>query len=67
MARSPRLPLPLLAGVALSLAAPAVGAAEAPYPPAATVKEVQLQVLSCGRENTTASCRTARSLADPQL
>lgn len=57
----------LLANGAVALAPAAAGAAEAPYPPATTFKEVQLKVLTCGRENSAASCSQARSLADPLL
>jgi len=60
---------PALAG--LGLVAPALvlapALAEPPYPPATTFREVQLQTLSCSRENTAASCRQARALADPLL
>lgn len=51
----------------LPLAPAAARAAETPYPPATTFKEVQLQVLSCSRENTAPTCRKARELADPLL
>ena len=57
----------LLAHGAVVLAPSTAGAAEAPYPPATTFKEVQLKVVTCGRENNAASCGQARSLADPLL
>jgi hypothetical protein len=59
--------LSLAAGLTTSLAAGPAGAAEAPYPPATTFKEVQLTAFSCGRDNTPADCDKARRLADPLL
>jgi hypothetical protein len=52
-----------MAGLA---AGPAL-AAEAPYPPATTFREVQLTAFSCGRDNTRTDCEKARRLADPLL
>ena len=42
-------------------------AAEQPYPPASTFREVQLTTFSCSRENSSSSCEQARRLADPLL
>jgi hypothetical protein len=42
-------------------------AAEAPYPPATTFKEIQVRTLDCGRENSASSCGQARRLADPLM
>jgi len=42
-------------------------AADAPYPPAATFREVQLTTFSCGRDNSADTCGKARRLADPLL
>ncbi len=63
------LSLGLSAGLTLStsLAAGPAWAAEAPYPPATTFREVQLTAFSCGRDNTQADCDKARRLADPLL
>lgn len=42
-------------------------AAEAPFPPASTFRAIQLETLTCGRDNTSSSCEKARRLADPLL
>ena len=57
----------LTAGLASGLAPTPAFAAEAPYPPATTFREVQLTAFSCGRDNTQADCDKARRLADPLL
>ena len=57
----------LTAALTTSLAAGRAWAAEAPYPPATTFREVQLTTFSCGRDNTQADCDKARRLADPLL
>ena len=57
----------LTAALATSLSAGRAWAAEAPYPPATTFREVQLTAFSCGRDNTQADCDKARRLADPLL
>ncbi|MCX5956636.1 MAG: hypothetical protein NTW51_09580 [Cyanobacteria bacterium] len=59
--------LTLATGLTTSLAAGPAWAAEAPYPPATTFREVQLTAFSCGRDNTQADCDKARRLADPLL
>jgi hypothetical protein len=56
-----------LPAVLALLPAPALRAAEAPYPPETSFREVQLRTLTCGRDNTAASCDQARRLADPLL
>jgi hypothetical protein len=63
------LSLGLTAGLTLAtgLAAGRAWAAEAPYPPATTFREVQLTTFSCGRDNTPSDCDKARRLADPLL
>ena len=62
----PLVALGLPAGLALLLAAPA-RSNELPYPPASTFRQIQLDTLSCGRENTPSSCNQARKQADPLL
>ena len=57
----------LTAALATGLAAGRAWAAEAPYPPATTFREVQLTTFSCGRDNTPSDCDKARRLADPLL
>lgn len=57
----------LTAALTTGLAAGRAWAAEAPYPPATTFREVQLTTFSCGRDNTQADCDKARRLADPLL
>jgi hypothetical protein len=57
----------LTAALASGLAPSPAFAAEAPYPPATTFREVQLTTFSCGRDNTQADCEKARRLADPLL
>jgi hypothetical protein len=57
----------LTAVLASGLAPSPTFAAEAPYPPATTFREVQLTTFSCGRDNTQADCDKARRLADPLL
>jgi hypothetical protein len=57
----------LATGLTAGLAAGPGWAAEAPYPPATTFREVQLTAFSCGRDNTQADCDKARRLADPLL
>lgn len=37
------------------------------YPPQDTFRQLQLNTLACGRDNTTASCDLARRQADPLL
>ena len=59
--------LTLVTGLSAGLAAAPAFAAEAPYPPATTFREVQLTTFSCGRDNTQADCDKARRLADPLL
>jgi hypothetical protein len=59
--------LTLVTGLSAGLAAAPAFAAEAPYPPATTFREVQLTAFSCGRDNTQADCDKARRLADPLL
>lgn len=58
----------LLQGVGLGLG---VGAARAepyvPFPSQEALRQVQLAALACGRENTAATCKQARKLADPLL
>jgi hypothetical protein len=63
------LSLGLTAGFTLAsgLAPSPAFAAEAPYPPATTFREVQLTTFSCGRDNTPSDCDKARRLADPLL
>ncbi len=57
----------LTAALASGLAPGPAFAAEAPYPPATTFREVQLTTFSCGRDNTPSDCDKARRLADPLL
>ena len=57
----------LTAALTTSLAAGRAWAAEAPYPPATTFREVQLTAFTCGRDNIQADCDKARRLADPLL
>jgi hypothetical protein len=57
----------LATGLASGLAPSPAFAAEAPYPPATTFREVQLTTFSCGRDNTPSDCDKARRLADPLL
>ena len=57
----------LTAALASGLVPGPAFAAEAPYPPATTFREVQLTTFSCGRDNTQADCDKARRLADPLL
>jgi len=57
----------LTAALASGLAPSPAFAAEAPYPPATTFREVQLTAFSCGRDNTRTDCEKARRLADPLL
>lgn len=57
----------LLLPAALLLPAGGARAEEVAYPPASTFRTIQLETLSCGRENTSSSCQKARSLADPLL
>ena len=57
----------LAAALASGLAPSQAFAAEAPYPPATTFREVQLTAFSCGRDNTRTDCEKARRLADPLL
>jgi len=59
--------LTLATGLTTSLTAGPARAAEAPYPPATTFREVQLTAFSCGRDNAQADCDKARRLADPLL
>jgi hypothetical protein len=59
--------LTLFTSLTASLAAGPAWAAESPYPPATTFREVQLTTFSCGRDNTQADCDKARRLADPLL
>ena len=67
------LSLGLTAGLTLAtslttgLAAGPAWAADAPYPPATTFREVQLTAFNCGRDNTPTDCDKARRLADPLL
>lgn len=46
---------------------PALRAREVAYPSTASWRELQLAVLTCGRENTAASCDPLRSSTDPLL
>jgi len=57
----------LTAALGAGLAPGPAFAAEAPYPPATTFREVQLTAFNCGRDNTQADCDKARRLADPLL
>lgn len=59
--------LTLATGLSAALAAAPAIAADTPYPPAATFREVQLTAFSCGRDNSADTCGKARRLADPLL
>jgi len=59
--------LTLATGLTAALGALPAFAAEAPYPPATTFREVQLTAFNCGRDNTPTTCDKARRLADPLL
>jgi len=56
----------LLAALLLG-AAPAGAQPVSLYPPASQFRSLQLLTLSCGRDNTSASCDKARAMADPLL
>ena len=57
----------LTAALTASLPPGAAIAADLPYPPAATFREVQLTTFNCGRDNSADTCGQARRLADPLL
>ena len=59
--------LTLATGLTAALGALPALAAEAPYPPATTFREVQLTAFNCGRDNTPTTSDKARRLADPLL
>ena len=59
--------LTLATGLTASLGAVPAFAADLPYPPATTFREVQLTAFNCGRDNTPTTCDKARRLADPLL
>jgi hypothetical protein len=56
----------LLAAVLLGTA-PAGAEPVSFYPPASQFRSLQLITLTCGRDNTSASCDKARAMADPLL
>ena len=59
--------LTLATGLTAALGASPAWAADLPYPPATTFREVQLTAFSCGRDNSPSDCDKARRLADPLL
>ncbi len=71
MARS-RLAATLLSAACIALPAsvgPAARAADKTpiYPSTDQLRQVQLEALACGRENTASSCARARQMADPLM
>jgi hypothetical protein len=56
-------------GSALLLVGVSAGAQQvaSPYPPASLFRTLQLTALACSRDNDTASCDKARSMADPLM
>ena len=63
----PRVRCGLLVLVAVSMGPLLAAEQDAPYPSSTLFRRLQLDVLDCGRENTSTSCDAARQVADPLL